>query len=107
MDSPRTYWLQWTESLRRMGLEGLAVWLLEASGPVHILGAQLLYIGQPFVSPQASDGLRALANLLEQEDETRAFTVFLQRSPDANAVAHEPQSQRLPAGDPTGLKGHS
>jgi len=77
MDSPRLYWSQWTESLRRLGLDGLVAWLLEASGPINILGAQLLYIGQPFVSHQASDGIRALANLLEQEDEMRAFVALL------------------------------
>lgn len=77
MDSPRIYWSKWTESLRRLGLDGLAVWFLEAGGPVNILGAQLLYIGQPFVPAQASDGIRALANLLEQEDEARAFVALL------------------------------
>jgi len=77
MDSPRTYWPQWTESLRNMGLDGFAAWLLEAGGPVNILGAQLLYIGQPFATRQASDGIRALANLLEQEDEARAFAALL------------------------------
>jgi hypothetical protein len=60
-----------------MGLDGFAAWLLEAAGPLHILGAQLLYIGQPFASPQASDGIRALANLLEQEDEAQAFATLL------------------------------
>ena len=77
MDSPRTYWPQWTESLRRMGLDGFAAWLLEAGGPVNILGAQLLYIGQPFATRQAGGGIRALANLLEQEDEARAFAALL------------------------------
>lgn len=77
MDSPRTYWPKWTESLHRMGLEGFAALLLEAGGPIHILGAQLLYIGHPFVAPQAGDGILALANLLEQEDEARAFAAML------------------------------
>ena len=77
MDSPRTYWPEWTESLRRLGLDGFAAWFLEAAGPVNILGAQLLYIGQPFAPPQAGDGIRALANLLEQEDEAQAFAALL------------------------------
>ena len=77
MDSPRTYWPKWTESLHRLGLEGFAAMLLEAGKPIHILGAQLLYMGQPFVTPQASDGILALANLLEQEDEAQAFVTLL------------------------------
>ena len=77
MDSPRTYWPKWTESLQRLGLDGFAALFLEASGPLHILGAQLLYMGQPFVNPQAGNGIRALANLLEQEDEAQAFAAML------------------------------
>ncbi len=100
MDSPRTYWSQWTESLHRMGLDGFAAWLLEAGAPVHILGAQLLYIGQPFVTPQASDGIRALANLLEEKDEARAFAAFLQRSSNMSDVASE-------LDDAASLKGQS
>ena len=87
MDSPRTYWPQWTESLRRMGLDGFAAWLLEAGGPVNILGAQLLYIGQPFATRQASDSIRALANLLEQEDEARAFAALLHCSREPQDAA--------------------
>ena len=77
MDSPRSYWPKWTESLHRMGLDGFVAMFLEASGPVNIIGAQLLYIGQPFFNPQVSDGISALANLLEQEDEARAFAAIL------------------------------
>jgi len=86
MESPRTYWLKWIESLRRMGLDGFAAWLLEAGGPVNIVGAQLLYMGQPFVAPHASDGIRALANLLEEQDETRAFIALLHHSDDAASL---------------------
>ena len=81
MDSPRTYWPKWTEALRKLGLDGFAALLLEAGGPVHILGAQLLYMGQPFATSQASDGLLALANLLEQEDEAQAFAAILKGQP--------------------------
>jgi hypothetical protein len=77
MDSPRAYWPKWTESLQRLGLEGFAALLLEAGGPVNIVAAQLLYITQPFATPQASAGMGALANLLEQEDEAQAFAAIL------------------------------
>ena len=77
MDTPRRYWPQWTESLHQLGLNGFAAMLLEAGGPINIIGAQFLYIAQPFASPQASAGLSALANLLEQEDEARAFAAIL------------------------------
>lgn len=96
MDSPRTYWPKWTETLRRLGLDGFAAWLLEAGGPINILGAQALYIGQPFASPQASDMIRALANMLEQETEAREFAALLHSAPN------EPQPI-----DATPLKGQS
>jgi hypothetical protein len=67
--------------LRRQGLAELAAWTLEAVGPLNILGAQALYLGQPFVSLSASQGLRALALLLEQEDEARAFVAQLKGKP--------------------------
>ena len=77
MQSQRTYWPVWMETLRRLRLEGFAAWLLEAGGPLNLIGAQLLYIGQPFVNPSTSAGIDALANLLEQEDEYRAFSALL------------------------------
>ena len=77
MQSPRTYWPAWMDTLRRLGLEGFAAWLLDAGGPLNVVGAQLLYLGQPFVTSSASDRIRALANLLEQEDESRAFAALL------------------------------
>lgn len=81
MDSSRAYWPIWTGFLRRQGLTGLVAWFLEASGPLNILGAQLLYLGQPFAPTSANQGLRALANLLEQEDEAKAFIALLKGKP--------------------------
>jgi len=81
MDSSRVYWPIWTDFLRRQGLTGLTAWFLEASGPLNILGAQLLYLGQPFTPVSATPGLRALADLLEQEDEAKAFIALLKGKP--------------------------
>jgi hypothetical protein len=77
MHASRTYWPAWTDFLHRLGMEGFVAWLIEAGGPFNVIGAQLLYMGQPFVSSSTSDGFRALANLLEQEDEARAFAALL------------------------------
>ena len=77
MDTPRAYWPIWMDILRKQGLAELAAWVLEAVGPLNFLGAQILYIGQPFVSSSTGQGLRALANLLEQKDEAGAFIALL------------------------------
>jgi len=77
MQPSHTYWPAWIRSLRRLGLENFAAWLLEATGPLNVIGAQLLYIGQPFLPVSASESIQELANLLEQEDESRAFVALL------------------------------
>lgn len=81
MDSARAYWPKWTDNLRRHGLAELAAWVLEAAGPLNFLGAQALYFSQPFVAAASSHSLGALAHLLEQEDETRAFAALLKGKP--------------------------
>ena len=71
-------WPGWAEFLHRHGLENLVAWALEAAGPLAVLGAQALYIGGPLLRPALTDLQRdALAGLLEDRDETLAFTAFL------------------------------
>ncbi len=77
MDSTRAYWPMWMDSLRRLKLDGIAAWLIEAAGPLNMVAAQLLYIGQPLASPRAGAQLNAIAQLLEQGDEARTFAALL------------------------------
>jgi len=78
MNSLRAHWPEWTETLRRMGLDGWAAWLLEAAGPLNIIGAQFLYISQPFLgSSGTKEQFHELASLLEEEGEARAFARLL------------------------------
>ena len=71
---PRSEWLEWAESLRRLKLDGFAAWLLEAAGPWTMLGAQAVYLGQPFLGGKKLD---ALAHMLEEDQETQSFARFL------------------------------
>jgi hypothetical protein len=74
----RSAWQGWAEFLHRHGLENLVAWMLEAAGPLTLLGAQALYLGGPLLRPALTDQERdALASLLEDRIETRAFTAFL------------------------------
>ena len=70
----RIEWSKWAESLRNLKLDGIVARLLEAGAPLTILGAQALYISQPFVGGEKVD---SLARMLEQEDETQAFARYL------------------------------
>ncbi len=70
----RSEWSKWAESLRRLKLDVLAAWLLEAGGPLTVLGAQAVYLGQPFLGGKKLD---SLAHMLEEDEETRAFARYL------------------------------
>lgn len=71
---PHADWSTWAETLRRFKLDGLASWFLEAGSPLSVLGAQILYISQPFLGGK-QPGL--IANMLEDEQETQAFLHYL------------------------------
>jgi hypothetical protein len=74
----RTSWPVWAEFLRRLGLESLAAWALEAAGPLTVVGAQFLYVGSPLLRPVLSNGqIDALAGMLEDHSEVLAFAAFL------------------------------
>jgi hypothetical protein len=80
----RASWPGWAEFLRRRGLENLAVWALEAAGPLTVLGAQALYLGGPLLRPALSSGfIEALAGLLEDHTEAQAFAAFLREEKPA------------------------
>lgn len=73
-----THWNEWAETLRRLHLDGFAAWMLEAGGPLNVIAAQFLYIGQPFLpTPTATQRLQDLAHLLENQDEAQTFIEFL------------------------------
>ena len=72
-----TYWSKWAGFLEKWGMDGFAAWLLEAGAPLAPVGAQLLYMGQPFFGSSTRAGLGALAGLLESDRDTQEFVSFL------------------------------
>ena len=70
----RADWSYWAESLRRFKLDGLASWLLEAGAPLTVLGAQALYISQPFIG---GEKWNSFAHMLEEDEEVQAFACYL------------------------------
>lgn len=74
MNSKREFWQRWAESLRRYQLHDLVASFLEAGSPFALLGAQAIYFGGAFIR---NDHLDALAAMLENESETRAFASYL------------------------------
>lgn len=78
----RQYWRGWAAALSRWGMQDAAAALLEAAGPLNLLAAQLLYLGQPLLgSANRQGGLGALAQLLEEPAQTREFIGLLREAP--------------------------
>ena len=73
MHTPKPQWTEWAKSLQRLKIDSVTAWLLEAGAPVALLGAQALFIASPFLGKNSE----ALAHLLENAEETRAFAAFL------------------------------
>ncbi|MBI3158637.1 MAG: hypothetical protein HYZ26_03430 [Chloroflexi bacterium] len=73
----------WRSKLQAWGLEDVAASLLEATGPLHLAAAQLVYLGQPLLAGLVpEDRLNALARLLEDPQETRALAQTLREGPE-------------------------
>ena len=75
MNPARAFWSQWSETLRRYQLHEIAALVLESGGPLKLLGAQALYFSQGLMH---NDQLVALAHMLENSEESSAFTAFLE-----------------------------
>jgi hypothetical protein len=74
---PPPEWSHWAETLRRFKLDGLASWLFEAGAPLTVLGAQALYIGQPFLDGKRASSWGSFAHMLEEDEEVQAFAHYL------------------------------
>jgi hypothetical protein len=78
MNADQTLWQAWAQALRRFRLDQLVATLLEAAGPLSLLGAQMVYLGQPLLKGSVTEEkLTALAALLEDSRQTRAFAAYL------------------------------
>jgi hypothetical protein len=65
---------KWIQTLYNLRLQNFTATFLEALGPVNILGAQLVYLSQPVLSPFISpDQSRDFAKILEDPSETALF----------------------------------
>lgn len=72
------------KTLHRWGVEDLVASLLEVAGPLTILGAQALYIGQPILNGIVPDGhLSVLTGVLEDDDQRDAFVSYIRAGGEA------------------------
>lgn len=74
-------WQIWVDQLKQWGLQDFAAAALEASDPINLVGAQLVYISQPLLGGIfPNTHLNALASLLEEPEETQAFISLLREA---------------------------
>lgn len=78
MDENQHIWRVWADQAHRWGLNDWIASLLEAIGPLTLLGAQAIYLTQPILSPLIPGAqLKALARLLDEPEQTQAFAAYL------------------------------
>lgn len=71
-------WGLWIEKLHTWNLHHVTAAALEGLRPLHVVGAQLLYLGQPVLSTFLPLKTTAdLAQLLEDPDSTQHFVDML------------------------------
>lgn len=74
-----TIWQSWANRLQQLGLHQVTEAVLQATGPINLVGAQMVYLGQPLLNTLVDDTkLTALAKLLEDSEQTEAFLSYLQ-----------------------------
>ena len=80
-DQNSSIWKKWADQLKQWNLQDFTAAFLEASDPVNLIGAQLIYISQPVLSGFISKShLTALAKILEEPEETKAFISILRET---------------------------
>lgn len=73
-------WKNWADALHRWGMQEVVATLLEAIGPLNFIGAQVIYLGQPILNTLLpEEQIDAFAELLDNPEETRAFTDYLRQ----------------------------
>lgn len=74
-------WQPWVRNLHHWGIEGVVATFLEVAGPVNFIGAQFIYLCQPFLEHSVSDQkIKALTGILEDPAQTQLFISSLREA---------------------------
>ena len=81
MEIDQDIWRVWASYLQRWGVEEWVASILETTGPLTIIGAQVVYIGKPLLGHALPEGhLSALARVLEDPSSTQDFVHYLREA---------------------------
>jgi hypothetical protein len=80
VDAYQQIWHSWAFKLHAWGVKDWLATLLEAVGPLSLLGAQMIYLSQPLLSVMLpGEQLKALSELLEEPDQMQSFINLLRQ----------------------------
>jgi len=71
------FWPEWAQKLQHSPLKGLTLTVLQGTGPLKLVVGQLMLAGMVFIPPSATDRWLAVAEMLEDDKESRAFAALL------------------------------
>lgn len=84
MSENQAIWVKWSRIFHQWGISEAVALVLDASGSLSLLVAQLIYLSQPLLSGMiTTHSLHAFAQMLENPVETRAFVSLLREAPSS------------------------
>jgi hypothetical protein len=66
-------WQKWAQSLQRSHMKGIALTVLEGAGPLKMILSQVMLSTAPFFGENNRSTWQAVAEMLENESESRNF----------------------------------
>jgi hypothetical protein len=86
MDKNHHIWQVWAQKLHHWGVSDLTASLLEASGALSILGAQMIYLIQPVTGGLFADNtLGQMAEMLDDSSQKQEFVALLREEAPIDA----------------------
>ena len=88
MSENQQNWTSWARTLQHWGIKEGVASLLEITGSLGVLAAQVVYLSQPlFSGVLSSSSLQSVARVLEDPDNRREFISFLRETPTSGSSA--------------------
>jgi len=79
VNTDQQIWHVWAGNLQRWGLKGWATTVIETTGPLNVVGAQILYLIQPWIRhSNINEHLEAFIRILEDKGHAREFLDYLE-----------------------------
>ena len=70
-------WKNWAQTLQQRKLTGIAVSLLEGSGPMKMFLSQIMLSLSPLINQGSESQWHSIARMLEDPQESKSFMTYL------------------------------